>query len=389
MRTHRLVDDRNVVNIWLDRFDAVEQQLLPIKDIVRDTEFHGLCGGDLLVGHVFVQSCSPTRQARVKTRPAEAGAGVAKQVMEQDGTSRSHQRMQTAAIPAPFLDALIKPFFILGPPSPLNPLAREEPRRGMVNSTKRGNLGSFRSAGSMSGAVSVGAVSVWTLQPPPPPPPPPPPLPLPQKPALSTLPARTAHESHAEVVPPARPSPGREQAAAARTLMRALERSFLRPRVQAAASGGRLWTAWLDELPQPCVEAAARMLSAHWHRSISSRVAILSRPSGMQPATLPRSLVLCMPVGGGEMPRLIGHARLKSFRDGGPADVLLESVLVAPCGRGMGLGRLLMDRVEQQVRALGFERIVLSTSDKQVRTRCVVGVKPLLCGAICAHFNTF
>ena len=89
------------------------------------------------------------------------------------------------------------------------------------------------------------------------------------------------------------------------------------------------------------------------------------------------------------MPRLIGHARLKSFRDGGPADVLLESVLVAPCGRGLGLGRLLMDRVEQQARALGFERIVLSTSDKQVRIRCVVGVKPLLGGAICAHCNTF
>ena len=241
----------------------------------------------------------------------------------------------------------------------------------------------------MSGAASVGAVSVWTLQPPPPPPPPPPPMPLPLQPALSTLSARSAHESQAEVVPPARPSPGREQAAAARTLARALERSFLRPRVQAAVAGGRLWTAWLDELPQPCVEAAARMLSAHWHRSISSRVAVLSRPSGMQPATLPRSLVLCMPVGGGEMPRLIGHARLKSFRDGGPVDVLLESVLVAPCGRGLGLGRLLMDRVEQQARALGFERIVLSTSDKQVRIRCVVGVKPLLCGAICAHFNTF
>ena len=121
MRTHRLVDDRNVVNIWLDRFDAVEQQLLPIKDIVRDTELHGLCSGDLLVRHVFVQSCSPTRQARVKTRQAEAGAGVAKQAMGQDGTSSSHQRMQTAAIPAPFLDALIKPFFILGPPSLLTP----------------------------------------------------------------------------------------------------------------------------------------------------------------------------------------------------------------------------------------------------------------------------
>ena len=142
MRTHRLVDDRNVLNIWLDRFDAVEQQLLPIKDIVRDTELHGLCSGDLLVGHVFVQSCSPTRQARVKTRQAEAGAGVAKQAMRQDGTSSSHQRMQTAAIPAPFLDALIKPFFILGPPSLLTPANRRAGAKGKrkVLSTARETL---------------------------------------------------------------------------------------------------------------------------------------------------------------------------------------------------------------------------------------------------------
>ena len=67
-----------------------------------------------------------------------------------------------------------------------------------------------------------------------------------------------------------------------------------------------------------------------------------------------------------ERPKLIGHARLKSFREGGDNAMLVESVLVEASARGSGLGRLLMQGVEEHARELGMTRIVLSTSDKQV-----------------------
>jgi GNAT superfamily N-acetyltransferase len=179
------------------------------------------------------------------------------------------------------------------------------------------------------------------------------------------------------------------------------------------------WTAWLDELPEGSIEDAARLLSAHWSRSIASRVASLRTPSGAgqgaggSHSRLPRSLVVCMPAAeqsdadcvgtqqpalrrtensgafscgrapqpgavdvspgvacpARERPRLIGHARLKSFREGGDTSVLVESVLVEASARGSGLGRLLMESVEEHARELGMTRIVLSTSDKQVRSR--------------------
>lgn len=48
--------------------------------------------------------------------------------------------------------------------------------------------------------------------------------------------------------------------------------------VTAGQSGASTtWTAWLDELPEPCVEAAARLLSSHWKRSIAARIASLQR----------------------------------------------------------------------------------------------------------------
>ena len=48
--------------------------------------------------------------------------------------------------------------------------------------------------------------------------------------------------------------------------------------VRAAIAGASIWTVWLDELPPPCLEDTARLLSAHWSRSISSRIASLQRP---------------------------------------------------------------------------------------------------------------
>jgi hypothetical protein len=110
-----------------------------------------------------------------------------------------------------------------------------------------------------------------------------------------------------------------------------------------------IWTAWLDELPQQCVEDAAKLLSSHWKRSTTSRIASLRwggregrearerkiGTNGLE-TVLPRSLVLCMPGGCGagveeeqRRPRIIGHARLKrcSFELGATA-VLVESVLI-------------------------------------------------------------
>jgi len=48
--------------------------------------------------------------------------------------------------------------------------------------------------------------------------------------------------------------------------------------VRAAIVGTSIWTVWLDELPPSCLEDTARLLSAHWSRSISSRIAFLQRP---------------------------------------------------------------------------------------------------------------
>ena len=110
-----------------------------------------------------------------------------------------------------------------------------------------------------------------------------------------------------------------------------------------------MWTAWLDELPQQCVEDAAKLLSSHWNRSTASRIASLRwggregrearerkiGTNGLE-TVLPRSLVLCMPGGCGAVveeeqvrPRIIGHARLKrcSF-ELGATSVLVESVLI-------------------------------------------------------------
>ena len=39
---------------------------------------------------------------------------------------------------------------------------------------------------------------------------------------------------------------------------------------------------------------------------------------------------------------------------------------MAASARGLGLGRVLMEDVERRARALGFAKVVLSTSDKQV-----------------------
>ena len=66
------------------------------------------------------------------------------------------------------------------------------------------------------------------------------------------------------------------------------------------------------------------------------------------------------------LPKIIGHARLKHFMEGGDEALLVESVLVAAAGRGLGLGRMLMAEVEQHARRLGYSRLVLSTCDKQV-----------------------
>ena len=47
--------------------------------------------------------------------------------------------------------------------------------------------------------------------------------------------------------------------------------------VRAAVAGAAIWTAWLDELPAASLEDTARLLSAHWSRAISSRIASLQR----------------------------------------------------------------------------------------------------------------
>jgi len=112
---------------------------------------------------------------------------------------------------------------------------------------------------------------------------------------------------------------------------------------------------------EEAIQQVARLLNFEWPRSEAMRVRGLASSS----AELPCSLVLLVR---GEV---AGTARLSSL-PAVPQGVFLESVVVHPGLRGLGLGKLLMVLVEGWCRAkLGATSFHLTTHDQQLfYSRC-------------------
>nr|XP_038041889.1 N-alpha-acetyltransferase 80 [Anas platyrhynchos] len=115
------------------------------------------------------------------------------------------------------------------------------------------------------------------------------------------------------------------------------------------------------------LEACAELLADQWGKSRALRLHALQRSSD----AFPTCLVLLRTPGSakpetppGEPCPLVGHVRLSRVA-GQPRDLFVESVVVARALRGCGYGRRLMEAAENYARARGFQRLHLSTHDKQ------------------------
>ncbi|XP_061114705.1 N-alpha-acetyltransferase 80 [Conger conger] len=106
------------------------------------------------------------------------------------------------------------------------------------------------------------------------------------------------------------------------------------------------------------VEACADLVNTEWQRSRGARI------HGLQKSCqdFPVCLVLIQGSGSGE--QLLGHARL-SLVVGHSRSLFVESVVVSKAQRGKGYGRILMEETERYARARGFQRLCLTTHDKQ------------------------
>jgi len=106
------------------------------------------------------------------------------------------------------------------------------------------------------------------------------------------------------------------------------------------------------------------ILNYEWPRSETIRL------RGLESSTqqLPSNLVMVLK---GEETRVIGHARISRI-PANPQDLFLESVVIHPGLRGLGLGKLLVLEVEQYCKdKLGTRAMHLTTHDQQVfYSRC-------------------
>ncbi|KAM9785651.1 N-alpha-acetyltransferase 80 [Neosynchiropus ocellatus] len=104
--------------------------------------------------------------------------------------------------------------------------------------------------------------------------------------------------------------------------------------------------------------SCADLVNAEWQRSQAARVHSLQKSC----ADFPVSLVLLE--GLEESERLLGHARLSRVV-GHSSSLFVESVVVSKAERGRGFGRTLMEETERYARRRGFQRLFLTTHDKQ------------------------
>ncbi|XP_047187313.1 N-alpha-acetyltransferase 80 isoform X2 [Scophthalmus maximus] len=108
------------------------------------------------------------------------------------------------------------------------------------------------------------------------------------------------------------------------------------------------------DLLAPCAD----LVNTEWQRSQAARVHSLEKSC----PEFPVCLVLLQ--GHGEVERLLGHARLSRVV-GHSSSLFVESVVVSKAERGRGYGRTLMEETERYSKSRGFERLCLTTHDKQ------------------------
>ncbi|MFT7800899.1 N-acetyltransferase 6-like [Arapaima gigas] len=106
------------------------------------------------------------------------------------------------------------------------------------------------------------------------------------------------------------------------------------------------------------LEACAELVNTEWPRSLGARIHALQKSCH----DFPVCLVLLQRTTEGE--RLLGHARLSRVV-GQSGSLFVESVVVSQEQRGKGHGRALMEAAERYAKARGFQRLCLTTHDKQ------------------------
>lgn len=113
----------------------------------------------------------------------------------------------------------------------------------------------------------------------------------------------------------------------------------------------------LHHCSAPMLEAVNQLLSERWPKTDRSSSQIQNSCDAF-----PVSLVMLEEGGDGVDP--LGHVLLsKCVED--PAGLVAESVLVASCLRGGGMGRRLMELMHSYAKSRGFGTIYLSTRDKR------------------------
>ncbi|KAM4570416.1 N-alpha-acetyltransferase 80 isoform 2-T2 [Fundulus diaphanus] len=109
------------------------------------------------------------------------------------------------------------------------------------------------------------------------------------------------------------------------------------------------------DLLVPCAD----LVNSEWQRSQAARVHSLHKSCSEFPVCL---VLLQGPRGTEE--RLLGHARLSRVVNHSKS-LFVESVVVSKQERGKGYGRILMEETELYAKRRGFERLCLTTHDKQ------------------------
>ncbi|KAG8185013.1 hypothetical protein JTE90_017037 [Oedothorax gibbosus] len=113
----------------------------------------------------------------------------------------------------------------------------------------------------------------------------------------------------------------------------------------------------LHERPEYLKDCAV-LLSNQWKRSLSARIQSIEKSY----KDLPDSLLLLESVD--NEPKVIGHSRLTRVLEDSDG-CWIGSVVIAEEKRGLGFGKLLMQKSEEHAKQFGFLTAYLNTKDKQ------------------------
>ncbi|CAB3401548.1 unnamed protein product [Caenorhabditis bovis] len=104
------------------------------------------------------------------------------------------------------------------------------------------------------------------------------------------------------------------------------------------------------------LQSSVKLLNEEWPRSDGSREHSQKKSCRHEP---PMSFVLVCK----KSDELVGHARICRLPNN-PAGLWIESVLIRKDLRGIGLGRFLMEKIEEWMAQNGFDEAYLSTDDQ-------------------------